>query len=212
MDVTIIPASRVKIQMAKKPGVGKKDEQRGAGTESLSRSKQAMPPMHAEIVDDLRASLRAVAWLNETLDAAASLLKGEATREMVLTLLILYKKGNVNGKRLTRTFAAWTATKVSHELEHSVEKALGQLLRTGLATADRKSDFQKAIGKVLELGGQSLKEIELSAQGKNRARAIRSLIGDRLDAIRGTLDKASQIEFDRMVRRTLPAPPATPKE
>jgi len=173
--------------------------------------------------EDLRASLKIIGWLNETLDAAAKCVGRGASRDAALALLILHREGKAkNGKKLLQLYEIWSGAGSSKAAEPPLQLALGQLLHAGLVTVGeiggvevsklRRKSLQGAIGKLLQGGLRSLRKVHLTKQGLRRIGLIRRKVGRRLEDLRKDLTPPERAVFDRLIKKSLPYPALSPSD
>lgn len=179
-------SSTPKTSSGKKPALAK------AKDHSTKRAR----PTEDETIEDLKASLKILALINGTLDEAALKIGSEATREMVLTLLILRKnpKG-VSGNQLVELYAAWSGEKVSEELKDSVFKTLEQM---------RRAKLVQATG--VENGEVPLADIRTTDLGDKRGKAIRKTIDSTFDLVKSALQRNRRKKFIELITASLPLP------
>jgi hypothetical protein len=177
-------------------------------------------PVEREQIDvaEMRASLTAYGWINETLRLAAESLGELGTPETVLTLLILRKsRAAMTAKRLIRLYRAWSATPRSVEVERNLGIAVARLLQSRLIEVGAVDDVaiskhkggnvQIALGKLLELGLASLQEIRPTKSGLASTKQIRRTIDERLREARKRLQGEDRDVFDEIIAKVLPDPP-----
>jgi hypothetical protein len=168
---------------------------------------------------DLKASLRVISWLNETLDAAAKAAGKQINRDAALALLILHKNGDIDkGKKFLQIYRSWRVSPKSVAAEETLRVALGQLMLEGLVTVGRvnvtatgalkNSDVQMLIGDLLCSGLNSLRKLRLTPKAVEKVKAMRQTIDSRLDATRKSLTPGDRKLFDKVVQQSLPDPPA----
>ena len=180
-------------------------------------------PVKSPVIDtgkeDLKASLKIVGWLNETLDAAAKRAGKQVSRDAALTLLILHKNDEAqSGKKLLQAYRSWRVSPKSMDVEESLRVALGHLIRIDLVTVGgvgdvafsklEPRDLQRIIGKLLEKGLQPIKKIRLTDQASTRIDMMRETIDQRLESVRHVLSARNRKVFDQLIKSSLPYPPA----
>lgn len=174
-----------------------------------------------EAGEDLRASLKIIGWLNDTLDAAAKCIGGRASRDAALVLLILHKNRKAKtGKKLLQLYLAWRGARRSIETEEPLRVGLGQLLGAGLVTAGevdgiavsklKQDDIQGTIGVLLEKGLHPLRKIQLTSEAPKCVDLMRQTINQRQEAVLEGLTPHDRRVFEKLIEDSLPSPPPRP--
>jgi hypothetical protein len=173
--------------------------------------------------NDLKASLKMLGWLNDTLDVAATSAGKHVSRNAVLALLILHKNREAQrGRTFLQLYRAWRVAAKSTAVEESLRIALGQLILAGLVTVGKvgdiatskfqERDLQRLIGTLLQSGLQPLRRVQLTDEAIERVDKIRETIDQRIEELRKDVTLHDRKIFDRMIKESLPYPPTKPPQ